>query len=96
MNWRIDWSQQVVIKSTGADAHAAMPADTNRPASNYWLMMVEGGDAYVNVGAAATNANAAVPVGVQARPMAIGAGTVVHVLSTGASSVVSFVRCYPA
>ena len=94
-SFRIDWSQQLVIDTHGgADASGTVPEDTD-PSFNkamyggngWWLMSVAKSAHFINIGAAATSANALFP-----------AGTVIHALAEAGATTnaqVSFVKVYP-
>jgi hypothetical protein len=99
-SYRIDWSQQVNIDTSGGvDASATIPSDPNPTFAglSYWKMIVAKVPHNINAGAAATAAMAQVLPSLDYEPAFIAAGTVIHALAEGATpgAKVSFVRCYP-
>jgi hypothetical protein len=101
-NFEIDWSEQLVIATSASDASVTIPvpkpiglgSNPRASADVYWLMMVSGNPAYININAVATSANASMPVGT-VLPLRYPPGTVVHALENGGAGTVSLVRCFP-
>jgi hypothetical protein len=102
-NFEIDWSEQLVIATSSSDASVTIPvpkpiglgSNPRASADVYWIIMVSGSPAYININAAATSANASMPVGIMTMPFRLPPGTVVHALENGGAGIVSLVRCFP-
>ena len=106
--YELDITSPVVTLAYGvADTSVAIPAlgTTNpslfqtaagivRKSGSLWLVSVTGPGCYINFGAAATSANAALGPGVIEMPVQVPPGTVVHALQTTSAGTLSFLRVF--
>ena len=102
-NFELDLTGQLVIAASSVDASVTIPVSkpinlgqSPRASSDlYWQIMIGGNPCYLNVGAAATNANVCAPVGYMPQPMRLAPGQVLHALASTSTAIVSLIRCFP-
>jgi hypothetical protein len=93
-----DFTTTVVIATSGTDASGTIPAQGNSgqmtDQSSWWYFVVAGEPAYINTGAAATSANALIPVTstFPHQPIRLAPGLVVHALASTGTGQVSFIK----
>jgi hypothetical protein len=74
------------------NAAAAGLGKTPNDVGNWYFLSIVGNPVYLNIGAAATSANAYFPVGCTPVPWRFPSGAVIHALTATGTATVSFIR----